>query len=108
MNYLERATSFVGFEKKAKSSAYECPLCKTYGGWNLLVDAYGKGKHFNASCFQCNGWGWVTELDKDCIHDFKELGGKECRERNIVHWGMCWHVQECIKCKRIISYDTSD
>jgi hypothetical protein len=43
-----------------------------------------------------------------CNHQFKELSQKECRARDIPHYGNCWHVHECQLCKRTNSYDSSD
>ena len=42
-----------------------------------------------------------------CRHILKEISQKECIERGIAHFGMCWHVVECTKCGRIHSYDSS-
>jgi len=42
-----------------------------------------------------------------CEHKWKELGQKECREKGIAHWGICWHVEECQKCGMRWSYDSS-
>lgn len=66
-----------------------CPVCNGYGGWHLKIDAYGVGKHFNAHCSQCNGWGYVPANSKSatCIHDFTE--------RTI---GNCLHKWTCTKC----------
>lgn len=78
---------------------FPCPVCKRHGKWNLTVDAYGKGKHFQAHCTQCNGWGWVNKADFDCApHDFEELpSGK-----------MCWHNYKCKKCGQERGVDSSD
>ena len=117
MNYLtvDDPGATAGLVKKAKPSDlypelegydYECPVCKGYGGWHLTLNAYGEGKHFDGHCSQCNGWGWVREEDL-CIHEMREISQRECRERGIRHFGMCWHVLECRKCGRIRSYDSS-
>jgi len=42
-----------------------------------------------------------------CDHDYRELGQKECKDRGIKHWGMCWHEWECKKCGQRKSYDSS-
>ncbi len=112
-DYLPNTTNFDGFTKKAPPAddpdlRFLCPVCKGYGGWNLRLDAYGPGQHFQAHCSQCNGWGWVSECDRDCVHDSKELSQAECRDRKIEHWGMCYHVYVCTKCGRIRAYDSSD
>lgn len=116
IEYLPSATDFTGFEKKPDPTIevpeseikYPCPVCRCHGGWNLRLNAYGPGKHFQASCFQCSGWGWVTEKDRGCVHEFSELSQKECAERGIQHFGRCWHVYECSRCKRISAADSSD
>ncbi len=77
---------------------YICPVCKGHGHWNLELDAYGKGQHFRAACFQCNGWGWVDEKDKDCVHEFKEIA--------LV--GRCLHKMQCSKCGQERTVDSSD
>ena len=75
--YLPDATNFQDISIKERRQCHlkahevvECPVCKGYGEWNLQLDAYGEGKHFQASCFQCNGWGWVERGSKheSCIH----------------------------------------
>lgn len=43
-----------------------------------------------------------------CRHDFVELGGKECWQRGVSHFGMCYHVYECSKCGHIEAHDSSD
>lgn len=42
-----------------------------------------------------------------CEHSFKELSGQECKDKGILHFGMCWHVKECQHCGYIQSYDSS-
>ena len=87
-----------------------CPKCKGHGGWNLRIDAYGKGKHFRCSCGQCNGWGYVhpDSTSATCIHDFVGVSEDECNRRGITHHGRCWHVYECKHCGQITSHDSSD
>lgn len=60
---------------------HQCPKCQGRGGWNLLVDAYGPGKHFRSHCLQCSGWGWVKERDAICVHDWDETRGKRMGQR---------------------------
>jgi len=76
-----------------------CPVCKGHGHWHLKIDAYGPGIHFDAHCFQCNGWGYVEKgsNSETCIHTFTE--------KNI---GRCLHEHTCSKCgeKRVV--DSSD
>lgn len=76
-----------------------CPKCKGHGGWNLTLNAYGPGKHFQAHCSQCNGWGYVRPgRDAECIHEDKHL-------RNT---GNCLNVYGCVKCGREVEIDSSD
>lgn len=76
----------------------ECPKCKGYGKWNLRPDAYGKGKHFRASCDHCNGWGWVDSKNADHIHEW-------VFESNIGH---CNNRYRCIVCSQTRDIDSSD
>lgn len=106
---------FQDMEIKSQPTEYHkdwtvhCPKCQGYGGWNLTLNAYGSGKHFQAGCDQCVGWGWVHPDNAKCVHDYrKELSQDECKKRGISHFGMCWHVVECTKCGKISAYDSSD
>lgn len=52
--------------------------------------------------------GTIRYFKFGCTHENRrELSQKECNERGIAHFGMCWHVEEC-KCGKISSYDSSD
>ncbi len=86
-----------------------CPVCDGYGGWNNIIDAYGAGEHFQSMCQQCWGWGWVEEDsgDNHCIHKLVEQSLEWCKENDIYHAGMCYHVSKCSKCGKIVSYDSS-
>lgn len=66
--------------------------------------------HFRSSCSQCTGWGYVNKGSKDetCLHEMAEISQEECHKQGISHFGMCWHVEQCIKCGQISSYDSSD
>lgn len=79
-----------------------CPVCKGHGTWNLEVNAYGPGKHFQAFCSQCWGWGWVKAdgADAACVHEFVEVKPDQS-------W-RCWHTIRCTKCGHTKSYDSSD
>ena len=117
-NYLEPddPNAFKDIEKKTPPVHYpvtdpvECPKCHGHGKWNLKLDAYGTGKHFQASCGQCNGWGYVQRGSKDetCIHEFRELSQDEARKAGVAHYGMCWHVYECNHCGKHVAQDSSD
>lgn len=114
--FLPDATDFTDMEVKPHPSErwkdrvgdIPCPKCHGYGGWRLILNAYGPGKHFTASCSQCNGWGYVKPgVDAECIHTWHELSQKTCRERRIAHYGMFCHVYECAKCGRLTETDSS-
>jgi hypothetical protein len=73
---IPHATNFQDIEKQPKPGAslkldMVCPRCQGYGKWNRELNAYGKGKHFQCGCDQCNGWGWVGEKDSKCLHEWK-------------------------------------
>ena len=112
MNYLPAGTDFTDMDKKKPHCKDQeaCPKCKGYGGWNLQLNAYGQGKHFRMFCCQCWGHGYVDKDSKDatCIHDFHEISAEEARNKGVHHFGRCYHVSECSKCGKLISYDSSD
>ena len=108
--------SFKDREKMDPNSQYcrvkdpvECPVCQGYGGWNLKVDAYGEGKHFQCMCSQCWGWGYVNKgsVDETCIHEMEEKSKKWCDDNGVYHAGNCYHVQKCTKCWKVSAYDSS-
>lgn len=110
--YLPDATDFTDIPKLSQPDGlgliYECPKCHGHGKWNLCLHAYGPGEHFQCSCGQCNGWGYVSEADRSCLHEYRELAQPECQQKGIDHHGMCWHVVECVRCGRCLSYDSGD
>jgi hypothetical protein len=77
-----------------------CPKCKGYGGHHLRLNAYGEGKHFNAFCRQCVGWGWVEKdsLDETCVH---KMGNRKTI-------GNCLNEYTCEKCGKREVIDSSD
>lgn len=117
-DYLDTSSpdAFKDIEKKTPTNQYpvtdpvECPVCHGHGKWNLRIDAYGAGKHFQAHCSQCNGWGYVNKgsAHAECVHEYKELSQQECNDKGIRHYGMCWHVYECTKCGTTMAQDSSD
>jgi hypothetical protein len=118
--YLPAASDFTDMELldrpdlvftsyKPRGKFVLCPLCKGHGGWNLQRDAYGEGRHFRASCAQCNGYGWVDNYeprDLECIHEYREnnsravelTGGKLFYQE---------HLWICKKCDRFMVVDSS-
>lgn len=114
VRYLPDATDFtdlVQFPHGRKPGSAVCPACKGYGGWNLRRDAYGPGQHFQASCFQCRGHGWVDfdSLSAVCVHSFGEVA-RESQEWDvdIPSYDACWHAVQCKKCGFITTFDSSD
>lgn len=81
------------------NSSVKCPVCSGYGGSVLIVDAYGKGKHFQCFCSQCNGWGWVEKGgdDASCVHEWDT-------SKTI---GNCLHLWVCTKCGQKREVDSS-
>jgi hypothetical protein len=43
-----------------------------------------------------------------CEHSYEYLSREECAKRKIPHYGNCYHVSQCIKCKYISAQDSSD
>jgi DnaJ-class molecular chaperone len=76
----------------------ECAKCKGRGGWNLELNAYGPGKHFRASCNNCNGWGYVRAEQGDHIHEWDR--GE--------HISRCCTRYTCVGCGKVSDVDSSD
>lgn len=75
----------------------QCPKCLGWGRHNLRLNAYGMGRHFRASCDQCNGWGHVPENDSHCIHEWGD-------RKNV---GNCLSTYTCSKCGAKRDVDSS-
>jgi len=108
-HYLPDATDFTDIPAKLNPSERTdgarmagsfvlCPVCHGHGCWNLLLNRYGPGQHFQAFCRQCWGWGWVE--DGTCVHDFREVAPDQPFR--------CWHTERCTKCGRTRSYSSDD
>lgn len=74
-----------------------CPKCHGHGYWNLRLNAYGPGKHFQALCSQCMGWGRLTAADAACVHDWA-----------VTRTGRCLVESTCTKCGKGRVIDSSD
>lgn len=103
MTYIKEGTSFVGLPVKKKPAhskelKHKCPACKGHGYWNLTIDAYGPGKHFNSMCRRCNGWGWLSKADFKCEHKWGPA-------KNL---GRCYNEYTCEKCGIKNCVDSSD
>jgi hypothetical protein len=79
-----------------------CPKCAGHGKWNLTRDAYGAGRHFQAHCGQCNGYGWVEAgtVDATCLHDWHPTTPSQPFR--------CWHTDLCSRCGATHSYSSDD
>lgn len=104
-SYMSRddPKAFVDMPVKSKPDRMDspvlCPKCKGHGGWHLKLDDFGQGKHFNAACNQCNGWGWVQggTVNESCVHEFGE-----------VRVSMHIYKNVCQKCGHTNVIDSSD
>jgi len=111
--YLKAGEDFTDMEVKMRpdlrfrdmtDKEYEhCPKCKGHGGWNLTVDAYGKGKHFEAFCGACWGYGWIEK--GSCAHEWN--GKVTEHDRKGIHLFNCQHIEKCSKCGKVIVIDSS-
>lgn len=108
MAFLPDATDFTDITLRDEPSAYRpgqtfvlCPKCHGHGMWNLTRDAYGPGRHFQAACGQCNGWGWVAgSLDATCVHVWRRIAPSQPFR--------CWFTDQCIHCGRTVSGSSDD
>ena len=87
-------------------NAVQCSTCRSYGGWNLLLNAYplaGKNNtsenrhiyaHMTAVCHGCAGHGWVRDSDKNCVHELRWAG----TDNSLTHFA-------CVHCKTSVSWD---
>ena len=79
----------------------ECPECQGYGGWHLIWNAYGEGKHFNCHCSNCNGRGYTQMepgTEKGCQHEFTTK----------IKLGNCYYRYVCAKCGTVHDIDSGD
>jgi DnaJ-class molecular chaperone len=86
----------AGWEEIWGKSAM-CQKCKGHGGWNLKLDAFGPGKHFRASCDNCNGWGCVSAKQGAHVHEWDR--GQALSQHNTRYI--------CATCKRTWDVDSS-
>jgi len=98
--YLEPtdAGAFDGFVLRVpeRNLTQLCPTCLGHGGWNLELDAYGKGRHFQAHCSSCNGWGYLKAGERP--HDVvkRELQEKYKPILHVTHCGSSSVQKTCI------------
>lgn len=106
--FLPDATDFTDIPVMAhpgatyadKATHVLCPKCQGHGKWNLTVNAYGPGRHFQGSCGQCWGWGWVSGADATCLHTFVAIAPDQPFR--------CWHTIQCTACGTKRSYSSDD
>jgi len=93
IKFLEAHTNYDDIPVKLSPGLYGltvlCPKCSGHGTYNLELNAYGPGKHFQGGCRQCNGWGWVRPEDSVCVHDWKQTAHDQWR---------CLTNYKCAKC----------
>jgi len=89
-----------------------CPLCKGHGAWHLAHYPHtrnGVYAYFDASCSQCNGWGYIdpNSMDAKCMHSWRELSSDDARKRGLrtARW---WHNFACKHCNTVMATDSSD
>lgn len=121
-DYLEidDANALLGMERKEPEPKYRltalCPKCRGFGGWHLRLNAYGAGKHFDCSCSNCLGWGWVEPENAGHVHSF---AGMEEAKANAFRaskglpparytYGRCCHNSICTICGGHRFTDSSD
>ena len=99
--FLPAATDFTDIPvRTVLAGAVVCPKCHGFGKWNLLLNEYGPGRHFQQGCGQCNGWGAVAAdgPDTTCIHDWRRVSSTVRGQ----------YTDACIKCPRVMRGDSSD
>ena len=104
MKYLTEATDFTDIKPMKPPGGKRdtmCPKCKGYGSWNLKLNASSKGKHFQSSCTQCKGWGWVgiDHRDITCLHKWEAMTNSELDQHNLKLCKM-EHAYICRDCGR--------
>ena len=106
--YLPDATDFTDIPLlpdpvvtyPAKAGHVPCQVCHGHGKWNLHLNAYGPGRHFQGMCGQCWGWGWVSGPDATCVHVWKGIAPDQPFR--------CWHTEQCTRCNVTRSYSSDD
>jgi hypothetical protein len=119
MKFGDKGSTF-GMKRKAPEPKYgltaRCPVCDGFGGWHLTLNAYGKGKHFDCHCSNCNGWGHVSPEDAGHIHAYKSMEEGAANEFRAVKGlpaisytrGNCCHNEVCTVCGSYRFIDSSD
>ena len=74
--------------------------------YNATIHLYSDGTGFSIVADYWNGK--VRYFAVGCAHKWRELDQETCKERNILHFGKCYHVQECQACGWIENYDSGD
>lgn len=51
----------------------------------------------------------VAKVGKHCVHPrVRELSASEAAAHGVRHFGMCYHVEQCLDCQAVYAYDSSD
>lgn len=90
----------------------ECPVCKGHGAFHLSHNPdtrNGCYPYFDASCGQCNGWGYVdpNSIDASCIHKWKGLSYEESKARGL-RTERSYSNCVCNNCDTVMGVDSSD
>lgn len=75
----------------------------TFHNFNLFYMDEHSGYAITSEYYE----GKVRAFKFGCEHKYKELSQSECKEKEIRHFGSCYHVTECEKCGHIMCYDSS-
>lgn len=101
--FLPAATDFTDIPlRPVREGHVPCPKCHGHGRWNLLLNEYGPGKHFQQGCSQCWSWGDVKadSLDVTCLHTWTPIAPSQ-------PW-RCWHTDRCTTCGTTRDYSSDD
>jgi hypothetical protein len=105
--------AFEGMKMRApeRNLTLPCPICKGHGAFHLSHNDTNNGcyPYFDASCAQCNGWGYVNpnSIDATCIHEWKGLTYEESKARNL-YTARSFSNCVCIHCNTVMGVDSSD
>ena len=80
------------------TSVKMCHICSGHGCWNLKLNAYGQGRHFQSICDHCQGYGWIDSNINCQRHNF-------VLKKNL---GRCFNRYECSECGIIRDIDSGD
>lgn len=107
-----RAFENMSRRNPERNLTMECPVCKGHGAFHLSHNPdtrNGCYPYFDASCGQCNGWGYVdpNSIDASCIHEWKGLSYEESKTRGL-QTGRSYSNCVCKNCDTVMGIDSSD